>query len=95
MEKSQFQELDSGVCGPRPPGQVTVGKRGSLFCSFADRQVAQGPGYVSESCTVGVGGGHSHRLLNCYPSCGVLLFRGASLVARLVKNPPAVQETPV
>ena len=35
------------------------------------------------------------HLLTCYPSCGVLLFRGASLAVQLVKNPPAMQETPV
>lgn len=44
------------VC-PRPPGQVTIGKRGSLFCSFAPRQVAHSPGYMSEPCTVGAAGG--------------------------------------
>ena len=38
---------------------------------------------------------HDCHLLTCYPSCGVLLFRGASWVAQLVKNPPAMQETPV
>ena len=55
--KEPVSGVGLGCVLPLLPGQVTVGKRGSLFCSFADCQVAQGPGYMSESCTLGAGGG--------------------------------------